>query len=81
MLLKRVVGVEGERIEFRDGNLFVDGSEVNEPYVRYPCDWSLPPRRVEEGHVYVVGDNRNVDLAQHDFGQVSVDRIIGGPLW
>ncbi|UCE20570.1 MAG: signal peptidase I [Gemmatimonadota bacterium] len=81
MLLKRIVAVEGERVEFRDGKLFVDGAEVDEPYVRYAGDWNLPSRQVEKDHVYVVGDNRSMDLEHHDFGQVSVDRIIGGPLW
>ena len=36
MLLKRVVALEGETVEFRGGKLFVDGVEVDEPYVRYP---------------------------------------------
>lgn len=81
MLLKRIVAVEGERVEFRDGKLFIDGVEMAEPYVRYPCNWNLPPRCVDEDHVYVVGDNRSLPLEQHDFGQVSMKRIIGGPLW
>ncbi len=81
MLLKRVVAVEGERVEFRDGKLFVDGKPVDEPYVRYPCDWNLPPRRVEKGSVYVVGDNRSMPIEDHYFGQTSINRIVGVPLW
>ena len=81
MLLKRVVALEGEQIEFRDGKLFVDGKEISEPYVVYPCNWNLPPRRVEKGSVYVVGDNRNMPLEHHYFGQTTVKRIIGVPIW
>jgi len=81
MLLKRVVALEGEEIEFRDGKLLVDGKEVPEPYVVHPCNWNLPPRRVERGSVYVVGDNRSMPLEQHYFGQTTVKRIIGVPLW
>jgi signal peptidase I len=81
MLLKRVVAVAGEEVEFRGGVLWVDGKKMAEPYVQYPCDWNLSPRRVDEGHVYVVGDNRSVPMEEHDFGQVSVERILGGPLW
>ena len=81
MLLKRVVAVEGETVEFRNGKLFIDGNAVYEPYVRFPCDWNLSPRVVKKNRVYVVGDNRNVPLVQHDFGQVSIDRIMGVPLW
>lgn len=37
MLLKRVLGFEGEKIEFKKGKLFVDGIPHAEPYVKYPC--------------------------------------------
>jgi signal peptidase I len=81
MLLKRVVALEGDRVEFRKGKLFVNGKKVDETYVRYPSDWNLPPRMVDKNHVYVVGDNRNVSIDRHRFGQTSIDRIIGAPLW
>jgi signal peptidase I len=81
MLLKRVVALEGETVEFRSGKLFVDGVEVDEPYVRYPCNWNLPPRRVKKDCVYVVGDNRNMSIENHNFGQASIKRIAGAPLW
>ncbi len=81
MLLKRVVAVEGQTVEFRQGKLFVNGNIIYEPYVRFPCDWNLSPRVVEKNRVYVVGDNRNVLMEKHDFGQVSIDRILGVPLW
>jgi signal peptidase I len=81
MLLKRVVALEGESIAFRDGKLIVGGKEIEEPYVRYPCNWNLPPRQVKKGHVYVVGDNRNMPMENHTFGQAPKERIIGVPLW
>jgi signal peptidase I len=81
LLLKRIVALAGEEVSFRGGALFVNGVARQEPYVRGPCDWVLPPRRVEAGRVYVVGDNRSVPMEQHDFGQVSVHRIAGRPLW
>jgi signal peptidase I len=81
MLLKRVVAREGEQVEFRGGKLFVDGKEIEEPFIRYPCDWNLPPRRVEEDCVYVVGDNRSMPIENHHFGQASKKRIMGVPLW
>jgi signal peptidase I len=81
MLLKRVVALEGEQIEFRDGKLWIDGKVLEESYVRYPCDWNLPPRVVEKGSVYVVGDNRSMSIENHHFGQTSLKRIVGRPLW
>ncbi len=81
MLLKRVVALEGETVEFRKGALFVDGEEIDEPYVQRRGGWYLPPRQVKRGNVYVVGDNRGVPMKEHTFGQTSADRIVGAPLF
>jgi signal peptidase I len=81
MFLKRVVALEGEKVEFRDGKLFVNETEIEEPYVRYPCHWNLPLRQVEKDCIYVVGDNRNMPIENHFFGQTQSDRIMGVPLW
>jgi signal peptidase I len=81
MLLKRVVALEGEQVEFRDGKLLVDGKAIDEPYVRYPCNWNLSPRQVESDCVYLVGDNRGMPIENHYFGQASKKRIMGAPLW
>ncbi len=81
MLLKRVVALEGEEVAFRQGKLLINGEELEEPYLRYPCDWNLPARKVEKESVYVVGDNRSMPMENHYFGQTSIRRIVGVPLW
>ena len=81
MLLKRVVAVAGDTVEFRDGWLAVNGAVRPEPYVVHRDQWNLAPRLVEAGNVYVVGDNRGMPMASHLFGQTSLNRIVGGPLW
>lgn len=81
MLLKRIIGLAGDTVEFRNGALFVNGVWVKEPYVRSPSDWNLAPRTVEPGKVYVVGDNRTVALDRHHLGQVEQERILGGVVW
>ena len=80
-LLKRVVALAGDTVEFRNGALFVNDTWVKEPYVRMPSDWNMAARKVEPGKVYVVGDNRSVVMDRHSFGQVERERIIGGVLW
>jgi len=81
MLLKRIVALEGEQVAFRNGRLMVEDKELEEPYVRLPCHWNLPPRQVDKGCVYVVGDNRSLPMETHYFGQTPVKRIVGVPLW
>ena len=78
MLLKRVVALQGETIEFRNGMLYVNGNSIEEPYVRHRSGWELPLRTVAPGHVYVVGDNRGTPMTQHRFGEVDMNRIVGG---
>jgi signal peptidase I len=80
-LLKRVVALENEEVEFRNGRLLINGKEIEEPYVRSPYRWNLPARRVDADSVYVVGDNRYGPMQNHSFGQVSTRRILGSPLW
>lgn len=81
MYMKRIVATAGQTVEFRNGVLFVDERQMNEPYAPYKCDWELGPRKVEPGCVYVIGDNRGVPLDDHVFGQVTQSRIEGTPLW
>lgn len=79
--LKRVVALPGDTVAFFRGRLFVNGRPVKEPYVKYISTWNLPPRKVEENHYYVVGDNRSQHISEHQFGQVRAFRIIGAPLF
>jgi signal peptidase I len=81
MLLKRIVALEGETVEFKKGFLFVNGQKIDEPYVMGRQPWDLAPRIVKKDQVYVVGDNRNVPMERHHFGQTPINRITGVPLW
>jgi len=80
MLLKRIVALSGETVEFREGELYVDGNLIEEPYVHHRSNWNLPQRTVAPGHVYVVGDNRGTPMALHKFGETNMNRIVGGVL-
>ncbi len=77
MLMKRVVGLPGETIAFHAGRVVVNGSPLDEPYVKYPSDWELAPVIVDAGKYFVVGDNRSMPLIQHTFGATERRRIVG----
>ncbi len=82
MILKRLVALPGDTVEFRDGTLLINGSEPDAPWANAtPCDWNLPPRTVMENHFYVVGDNRSMSMEEHVFGQIEAKRLLGAPLW
>ena len=78
LLLKRIVGLPGDIIEFRDGYLYVNGERQEEPYVKLNrVPWNLKPRKVSAGHFYVVGDNRSMPMRQHKFGEIRQSRVEG----
>ncbi len=81
MLLKRVIAFAGETVAFEKGVCLVDGTPLDEPYVRFGCDWNIPPRTVGPGHVYVMGDNRSVPAEAHVGGEIAAARVVGRPLW
>jgi signal peptidase I len=77
--IKRVVGLPGETIEVRKGNVFIDGRPLDEPYVNRLADRSdFPPTVVEEDHVFVMGDNRpNSQDSRSSLGQIPFDKVVG----
>jgi signal peptidase I len=77
MFMKRIVGMPGETIEFRDGHAIIDGKVLPEPYVQYPCHWEADPQRVPEGWYYFVGDNRSMPQSDHYQGKAERWRIVG----
>ena len=79
--IKRVIATEGETVSVADGSVFVDGIELDEPYIRdgiTECfEDSCGEFVVPEGEVFVLGDNRRNSTDSRSFGSVPIDNIIG----
>lgn len=65
-LIKRIIATEGQTvdIDFEMGMVYIDGVALEEPYTMAPTyepryDYIQFPQTVPEGHVLVMGDNRN----------------------
>lgn len=80
LFIKRVVGLPGDRIAVDRGRVFVNGTGLNEPYVRHPDDRSFPEAIVPPHAVYVLGDNRLNSEDSRFFGPVPDDRLVGRAL-
>jgi signal peptidase I len=77
-LIKRVVGLPGERIESRDGAVYIDGDLLEEPYLADGAETTgLDPQTVPEGHVFVMGDNRGDSMDSRVFHAIDEDLIVG----
>jgi signal peptidase I len=82
-LIKRVVALPGETIEYRSCVLYVDGKVLIEPYLDpnvvtpHNCGPEQTLLKVPAGHVFVLGDNRGGSKDSRDLGPVSYDNLLG----
>ena len=77
--IKRVVGVPGDSVEMRAGQLFVNGRQIPEPYLAdgYRGDDSFAPVRVAAGEYFVLGDHRTSSNDSRSWGAVPQKYIYG----
>lgn len=76
-LIKRVVGLPGDMVEIRDGQVLINGEPLSEPYLAEPTTGVMKARLVPEEHVFVMGDNRNASNDSRYFGMVPYSEIVG----
>lgn len=79
--IKRIIGLPGDRIEYVDDELWINGKRVDEPYLDeykgqlmdgssltrdFTLEEALGKSVVPEGHYFVMGDNRKVSIDSRD---------------
>ncbi len=77
MYLKRVLALPGERVAFRQGDLFVNGDRIPETYVPSGGNWTIDEITLDGDEYFVAGDNRNTSATDHVMGVVSRRHIRG----
>ena len=88
-LIKRVLGLPGETLEIRSCIVYIDGVQVDEPYLnpeqtsqvepsaRCGSHTDMAPIVVPEEMVFVMGDNRVQSFDSRDFGPIDSDKVRG----
>ncbi len=89
--IKRVIGLPGEKIEYKEDTLYVNGKAYKEPFLDEQKeniegdltksfkleDTAVGQSTVPEGHLFVMGDNRRNSKDSRMIGAVPIDEIVG----
>ena len=82
-LIKRVIGLPGENIEYKDNELYINGKVVEDVALIRTGDFTLKELygvdRIPEDYYFVLGDNRTVskDSRYYDIGLIKRSEIAG----
>jgi signal peptidase I len=77
-LIKRVVAVGGDTVEVKGGYLYINGTQVDEPFVMSPGTMpDFAPVVVPPDNVFVMGDNRAVSYDSRKFGPIPETDLLG----
>ena len=77
--IKRVIGVEGDTVAIKNGELYINGKLIEEPYIKEKMTQDFQETHVPEGTVFVMGDNRNYskDSRNPSVGFIPIENIWG----
>ncbi len=79
-LIKRLIGLPGETLEFRNQAVYINGQELIEPYLNEPCQSRLCPDKIWKlgsNDYFMMGDNRNHSRDSRVFGSIKREQIVG----
>lgn len=91
--IKRVIGLPGDEIEYKNDQLYVNGKAMEEPYLaefkKMVVDGPLTEpftledipkieqKTVPEGHLFVLGDNRRSSKDSRHIGAIKIEEVLG----
>ena len=77
LLIKRVIGLPGDRVEIRAGQVYINGEPLGEVYITGPTYGDYGPVDVPPLYIFVLGDNRGFSNDSRAFGALSLESVIG----
>ena len=80
-LVKRLIGMGGDVVSVTGGQLYVNGLAVDEPYLNEPMLSDFPAYTVQEGELFLMGDNRNHSQDSRSWGSIETSCVKGQALF
>lgn len=75
--IKRLIGIEGDRIAVQDGKVYRNGEALNETYIAEVPNYRMREITVPQGYYWMMGDNRNYSNDSHIWGFLPKGNVIG----
>jgi signal peptidase I len=75
--VKRIIGLPGETVEVKNGQVFINGQPLDEPFQPNRGTYTSGPITVPADQVFVLGDNRNNSNDSHNWGPLPIEKIVG----
>ena len=75
--IKRIIGLPGERVRIRQGQVYIDDEPLREDYVKNRAPWNESELELGPDEYFLVGDNRGMASRDHDHGAVRRSKIVG----
>lgn len=75
-IIKRIIGLPNEKVEIKNGDIFINGRILNEEYIINKTDGDISIT-LDSNQYFVLSDNRDANLDSRSFGPVSADNIEG----
>ncbi len=75
--IKRIIALPGDTIEMEMGSVYVNGSQLHEPYINELPNYTLDQYKIPEDNYFVLGDNRNNSNDSHTGWTLPRQNIIG----
>jgi signal peptidase I len=89
--IKRVIGLPGDHVEYKNDTLYINGKEYDEPYLEeyknqlidgpltepFDLESIIGQPTVPEGHIFVMGDNRRQSKDSRHIGTVPIEEVMG----
>ncbi len=76
-IIKRIIGLPGDVVEYKDNKLYINGKEVEEDFKHDRNTNDYKEEKIKDGYYFVVGDNRDISLDSRIIGLIKREEILG----